>query len=59
MNVLHSNYSIIIISVLCYSCPFPTGVLQHRQFTLEPALPVEFIRTPICWYHYSNRGETK
>jgi len=34
----------------------PTGVPQHQQFTLEPALPVELIRTPIRGYHYS-KGE--
>ena len=55
MNVMHLSYSIIIISVLCYSYPFPTGVPQHRQFLLEPALAVELIRTPICGYHYSNK----
>jgi len=44
---------------LSYYCPFPTGVQLHQQFTLEPALRVELIRTPIRGYYYLNRGETK
>jgi len=57
--MLHLSHPIVIISIICYSCPFPTDVPQHRQFTLEPTLPVKLIRTLICGHHYSNGGKTK
>jgi len=38
--------------------------LSHRRPTTltvhaRARMPVELIRTPICGYHYLNRGETK
>jgi len=51
-NNNNNQYYLLFLSL-------PTGIPQYRQFTLEPALSVELIRTLICEYHYSNRGETE